>query len=75
MNLHLQEQRKAHTREIANRLCGPYRPPRCRLVMLPMVVLRRLGCVPGPSKEAVLWQDARLNILDMSANAMNKLFG
>jgi hypothetical protein len=28
--------------EIANRLRGPYRPPQYRLVMLPMVVLRRL---------------------------------
>jgi hypothetical protein len=27
--------------EIANRLRGPYRPPQYRLVMLPMVVLRR----------------------------------
>jgi type I restriction enzyme M protein len=31
--------------EIANRLRGPYRPPQYRLVMLPIVVLRRLDCV------------------------------
>jgi type I restriction enzyme M protein len=31
--------------EIAKRLRGPYRPPQYRLVMLPMVVLRRLDCV------------------------------
>jgi type I restriction enzyme M protein len=31
--------------EIANRLRGPYRPPQYRLVMLPMVVLRRLDCI------------------------------
>ena len=40
--------------EIANRLRGPYRPPQYRLVMLPMVVLRRLDCVLEPTKDAVL---------------------
>jgi hypothetical protein len=39
--------------EIANRLRGPYRPPQYRLVMLPMVVLRRLDCVLEPTKDAV----------------------
>ncbi|WP_052812731.1 type I restriction-modification system subunit M N-terminal domain-containing protein [Desulfonatronum thioautotrophicum] len=54
MNLHLHEQLKAHIWEIANRLRGPYRPPQYRLVMLPIVVLRRLDCVLEPSKDAVL---------------------
>jgi type I restriction enzyme M protein len=40
--------------EIANRLRGPYRPPQYRLVMLPMVALRRLDCVLEPTKDAVL---------------------
>lgn len=54
MNL-LAEQHKAIAGkiwEIANRLRGPYRPPQYRLVMLPMVVLRRLDCVPEPTKGA-----------------------
>ncbi len=46
--------------EIANRLRGPYRPPQYRLVMLPIVVLRRLDCVLEPSKDAVLAEHARL---------------
>ena len=45
---------KAKIIEIANRLRGPYRPPQYRLVMLPMVVLRRLDCVLEPTKDAVL---------------------
>jgi type I restriction enzyme M protein len=46
--------------EIANRLRGPYRPPQYRLVMLPMVVLRRLDCVLEPTKDAVLTEYTRL---------------
>lgn len=46
--------------EIANRLRGPYRPPQYRLVMLPIVVLRRLDCVLEPTKDAVLAEYARL---------------
>jgi type I restriction enzyme M protein len=46
--------------EIANRLRGPYRPPQYRLVMLPMVVLRRLDCVLEPTKDAVLKEHKRL---------------
>ena len=45
--------------EIANRLRGPYRPPQYRLVMLPMVVLRRLDCVLEPTKDAVLAEYAK----------------
>ena len=47
--------------EIANRLRGPYRPPQYRLVMLPMVVLRRLDCVLEPTKDAVLTEHKRLS--------------
>lgn len=46
--------------EIANRLCGPYRPPQFRLVMLPLVLLRRLDCVLEPTKDAVLKKHAQL---------------
>ncbi len=46
--------------EIANRLRGPYRPPQYRLVMLPIVVLRRLDCVLEPTKDAVLAEYVRL---------------
>jgi len=45
---------KARIWEIANRLRGPYRPPQYRLVMLPMVLLRRLDCVLEPTRDAVL---------------------
>ncbi|MBV7265904.1 type I restriction-modification system subunit M [Erythrobacter ani] len=46
--------------EIANRLRGPYRPPQYRLVMLPMVVLRRFDCVLEPTKDAVVAEHKRL---------------
>ena len=45
MNVQTHEQLKSHIWEITNRLRGPYRPPQYRLVMLPIVVLRRLDCV------------------------------
>ncbi len=59
--------------EIANRLRGPYRPPQYRLVMLPMVVLRRLDCVLEPTKQAVLAKHAKLIAADTAENAMRKL--
>ena len=59
--------------EIANRLRGPYRPPQYRLVMLPMVVLRRLDCVLEPTKDAVLAEHARLLAADTPANAIPRL--
>ncbi|MCB1157045.1 MAG: SAM-dependent DNA methyltransferase [Leptospiraceae bacterium] len=40
--------------QIADLLRGPYRPPQYERVMLPMVVLRRLDCVLGPTKGKVL---------------------
>ena len=54
MNSQVHGELKAKIWEIANRLRGPYRPPQYRLVMLPMVVLRRLDCVLEPTKDAVL---------------------
>jgi type I restriction enzyme M protein len=59
--------------EIANRLRGPYRPPQYRLVMLPMVVLRRLDCVLEPTKDAVLAEHARLVAAGTAEKAMVKL--
>ena len=54
MNMQLHDQLKGHIWEIANRRRGPYRPPQYRLVMLPLVILRRLDCVLEPTKDAVL---------------------
>jgi type I restriction enzyme M protein len=59
--------------EIANRLRGPYRPPQYRLVMLPMVVLRRLDCVLEPTKDAVLAEHARLIAAGTPENAIPRL--
>ena len=59
--------------EIANRLRGPYRPPQYRLVMLPMVVLRRLDCVLEPSKDAVLAEHKRLVAARTTENAIPRL--
>ncbi len=59
--------------EIANRLRGPYRPPQYRLVMLPMVVLRRLDWVLEPTKDAVLAEHARLLAAGTPENAIPRL--
>lgn len=59
--------------EIANRLRGPYRPPQYRLVMLPMVVLRRLDCVLEPTKDAVLAEHARLVASGTAENAIPRI--
>jgi type I restriction enzyme M protein len=59
--------------EIANRLRGPYRPPQYRLVMLPMVVLRRLDCVLEPTKDAVVAEHARLVAARAPENAIPRL--
>ncbi len=40
--------------DIADLLRGSYRPPQYRLVMLPMVVLRRLDCVISTQKEEMM---------------------
>jgi type I restriction enzyme M protein len=59
--------------EIANRLRGPYRPPQYRLVMLPLIVLRRLDCVLEPTKDAVLAQHAKLQAQNMPQEAMDRI--
>lgn len=59
--------------EIANRLRGPYRPPQYRLVMLPMIVLRRLDCVLEPTKDAVVKEHARLVAAGTAEKAIPKL--
>ena len=75
MNTQTHEELKAKIWEIANRLRGPYRPPQYRLVMLPMVVLRRLDCVLEPTKDAVLKRRDELEAQQMPEAAMDRLLG
>jgi len=75
MNVNTHEELKGKIWEIANRLRGPYRPPQYRLVMLPLVVLRRLDCVLEPTKNAVLKQYEKLTAKDTPEQAMQKLLG
>ncbi len=75
MKIQTHEELKAKIWEIANRLRGPYRPPQYRLVMLPMVVLRRLDCVLEPTKDAVLKQLDELETQQMPEAAMDRLLG
>ncbi|MBK1732786.1 type I restriction-modification system subunit M [Thiococcus pfennigii] len=75
MNAQTHEELKGKIWEIANRLRGPYRPPQYRLVMLPMVVLRRLDCVLEPTKDAVLRQREKLEAQQMPEAAMDRLLG
>ena len=75
MNVNTHEELKGKIWEIANRLRGPYRPPQYRLVMLPMVVLRRLDCLLEPTKAAVLKQHEKLLAKDTPEKAMHTLLG
>ena len=75
MNTQTHEELKAKIWEIANRLRGPYRPPQYRLVMLPMVVLRRIDCVLEPTKDAVLKRRDELEAQQMPEAAMDRLLG
>lgn len=75
MNVGTHEELKGKIWEIANRLRGPYRPPQYRLVMLPMVVLRRLDCVLERTKDAVLKQHEKLLARDTPQKAMHQLLG
>ena len=75
MNVNTHEELKGKIWEIANRLRGPYRPPQYRLVMLPLVVLRRLDCVLEPTKDAVLKQHVKLLAKGTPEKAMHKLLG
>ena len=73
MNTQLHEELKGAIWEIANRLRGPYRPPQYRLVMLPLVVLRRLDCVLAPTKDKVLKEYAKLQARGVPEEAMVRL--
>ena len=75
MNIQAHDALKATIWEIANRLRGPYRPPQYRLVMLPIVVLRRLDCVLEPTKDAVLKRRDQLEAQQMPEVAMDRLLG
>ncbi|WP_171231003.1 class I SAM-dependent DNA methyltransferase [Ruegeria sp. HKCCA6707] len=59
--------------EIAKRLRGPYRPPQYRLVMLPMVVLRRLDCVLEDSIDRVHAEYSRLKAAGTPEKAMERM--
>ncbi len=73
MNQQLHEELKSKIWEIANRLRGPYRPPQYRLVMLPLVVLRRLDCVLEPTKNKVLKEYAKLQAKKVPQEAMVRM--
>ena len=75
MNIQTHEELKTKIWEIANRLRGPYRPPQYRLVMLPMVVLRRLDCVLEPTKDAVLKKLEELEAQQLPEAALKSLLG
>ncbi len=75
MNVQTHEELKAKIWEIANRLRGPYRPHQYRLVMLPMVVLRRLDCVLEPTKDAVLKRLNELQAKQTPEVAKDRLLG
>ena len=75
MNIQTHEELKSKIWEIANRLRGPYRPPQYRLVMLPMIVLRRLDCVLEPTKDAVLKKLEELEAQQMPEAALDRLLG
>lgn len=59
--------------DIANRLRGPYRPPQYRLVMLPIVVLRRFDCVLEGTKDAVLAKHEELQAKGVDEKTTAKL--
>ncbi len=75
MNVQAHEDLKGDIWEIANRLRGPYRPPQYRLVMLPMIVLRRLDSVLEETKDAVLEEHKRLIANNTPEGAVAKILG
>ena len=75
MDTQTHEELKSIIWDIANRLRGTYRPPQYRLVMLPVVVLRRLDCVLEPTKDAVLKRHEKLQAQQMPEVAMDRLLG
>lgn len=58
---------------IANKLRGPYQPPRYRHVMLPLIVLRRFDLVLAATKEQVLAEKTKLEAQGISGPALDKL--
>ena len=58
---------------IANKLRGPYQPPRYRHVMLPLIVLRRFDLVLAATKEQVLAEKARREAQGISGQALDQL--
>jgi type I restriction enzyme M protein len=75
MNTQTHEELKGTIWDIANRLRGPYRPPQYRLVMLPIVVLRRLDCVLEGTKDKVLEVNKNLSAQNLPENALHRLLG
>ena len=75
MNIQTHEDLKGKIWDIANRLRGPYRPPQYRLVILPMVVLRRLDCVLESTKNAVLKKRVELDAQQVPEKARKGLLG
>ena len=75
MNIQTHEELKSKIWEVANRLRGPYRPPQYRLVMLPMIVLRRLDCLLEPTKDAVLKKLKELEAQKMPQAAWDSILG
>lgn|GEM_PF-4426744 len=56
----------------ADKLRGPYRPPQYRLVMLPLIVLRRLDAVLEPTKKAVLDAKIKYEAMGLKDEALEK---
>lgn len=75
MNTQAHEELKGTIWDIANRLRGPYRPPQYRLVMLPIIVLRRLDCVLEETKDKVLKEYEKVSAQDLPENAVHRLLG
>lgn len=73
MNVQLHQQLTNAIWDIANRLRGPYRPPQYRLVMLPIVVLRRLDCVLAATKDAVLAEHEKHLALGTPEGALERI--
>ena len=75
MNVEEHNHLKTRIWEIANRLRGPYKPAQYRLVMLPLVVLRRLDCVLEGTKDAVVAENERLIAENTPAKVIPKMLG
>jgi type I restriction enzyme M protein len=58
--------------QIADLLRGPYRPPQCERVMLPMTVLRRFDCALAASKPKDLAEHTRLKGSKIEGGALDQ---